>query len=105
MTIDNECRKAADATINALEKEGHDYSAKREDLAILFARLWQGNWDCTTAFQDGTPDLRFIQEDEYDQHLSDGPDIDSQLCFTKGHYVFFSIDIPRLDAPADEDRA
>ncbi|MCZ7862697.1 hypothetical protein O9X98_15080 [Agrobacterium salinitolerans] len=97
MSLDIECRNAADRAIAALKAEGHDYSAKQEDLAILFARLWHGNWDCTTDFGDGTPDLRFIQEDEYDQHLTDGPDIEKQLCFTDGHYVFFSIEFPTTE--------
>lgn len=101
MSLDIECRKAADRAIEALKAEGHDYSAKREDLAILFARLWHGNWDCSTEFGDGTPDLRFIQEDEYDQHLADRPDIDKQLCFIDGHYVFFSFELPAADKPEE----
>lgn len=103
MSLDIECRKAASRAIEALKAQGHDYSAKHEDLAVLFARLWHGNRDCSTDFGDGSPDLRFIQEDEYDQHLTDGPDIDKQLCFTDGHYVFFRFDPPRAETELNEE--
>lgn len=81
------CLQEADEVILALQKEGYDYSHKRAEIAQLFdEQLYHGNWDCTTDFDDGTPDLRLIQEDEYDQHmdLEDKPDT---LTYAAGHYV------------------
>jgi len=80
----------ADEVIKALLKEGLDYSAKREDIARLFdEQLYNGNWDCTTDFEDGTPDLRLIQEDEYDQHMDDEVKPEP-ITYAAGHYVILA---------------
>lgn len=88
--INTECLAEADQVIKALLEEGLDYSAKREDIARLFdEQLYNGNWDCTTDFEDGTPDLRLIQEDEYDQHMDDEVKPES-ITFAAGHYVILA---------------
>ena len=88
--INTECLAEADQVIKALLEEGLDYSAKREDIARLFEeQLYNGNWDCTTDFEDGTPDLRLIQEDEYDQHMDD--DLKPEyITFAVDHYVILA---------------
>ena len=86
----NDCMAEADEVIKALLEEGHDYTAKREEIARLFnEQLYDGNWDCTTDFGDGTPDLRLIQEDEYDQHMDDDLKPES-ITFAAGHYVILA---------------
>lgn len=88
--INTECLAEADQVIKALFEEGLDYSAKREDIARLFdEQLYNGNWDCTTDFGDGTQDLRLIQEDEYDQHMDDEIKPES-ITFAAGHYVILA---------------
>jgi len=89
-TSSTECLAEADQVIKALLEEGLDYSSKREDIARLFdEQLYNGNWDCTTDFEDGTPDLRLIQEDEYDQHMDDDLKPES-ITFAAGHYVILA---------------
>lgn len=84
------CLGEADEVIKALLETGLDYSAKREEIARLFYdQLYNGNWDCTTDFDDGTPDLRLIQEDEYDQHMDDD-DKPETLTYAAGHYVMLA---------------
>lgn len=91
MTLEEESATSADSVITALSGLGHDYSGKRDGIIELFGRLYRGNWDCSTSFEDGTQDLRLIQEDEFDQHADDDmPDHDDQLCYAAGHYVFFA---------------
>lgn len=53
------------------------------------------NWDYQTDFdfkdneEDDLKNLRFIQEDEFDQHMDDDVKDDMvELCFAEGHYVF-----------------
>ena len=85
--IVEEARRAADEVIAESAEEGHDYSSKREDIARLFEdQLWKGNWDSSTTFEDGTKDLRLIQEDEYDQHMDDDTRPETVTC-AAGHYV------------------
>lgn len=91
--IDSEAFGAADAVISALQKAGRpDYTAARKEIATLFHEvLWNGNWDAVIDnLPDSLPDLRFVQEDEYDQHMDDDPDRPDQnkAVFVKGHYVF-----------------
>lgn len=87
---------SADAVINKiLTFTGKDYTAGREELARLFdEELFNGNWDSSTDFGDAAlPDLRLIQEDEYDQSMDNDdsrPDEDDQICYAAGHYVFFA---------------
>ena len=87
---DTSCFAEADEVIKALLAEGYDYTAKRDDIARLFDDyLYNGNWDCSTDFDDGTPDLRLIQEDEYDQHMDD-EDKPETLTYAAGHYVMLA---------------
>jgi hypothetical protein len=77
----------ADATIALLDGHDLDYSTKREDLATVFVRLSQGDYDCTTSFQDGTPDLRFIKTEEYEA-MNTRPSHKGRLCTVEGFHVF-----------------
>lgn len=84
---DAEDYRSADDVIRKLAEHGKDYSSKRDDIARLFnEQLYQGFWDSSTSFDDGTPDLRLIQEDEYDQHMDDDGKPE-YLCYAAGHYV------------------
>lgn len=84
------CLDEADDVIKALLEVGHDYTAKREQIARLFdEQLYDGNWDSSTDFGDGTPDLRLIQEDEYDQHMDDD-DKPETITYAAGHYVMLA---------------
>jgi hypothetical protein len=86
---------AADEVIEDLKSLGFDYSQGREEIARVFDEdLWNGNWDSSTDFemdyQPNMRDLRFIQEDEYEQHMEDDEDKPTNdLCYSAGHYVFF----------------
>lgn len=69
---------------------GKDYTPAKQNIADLFNDiLWCGNWDATTELDPalGLPNLRFIQEDEYDQ-VMDNQGVPNQICYTCGHYVF-----------------
>lgn len=81
-------REEADELIaDILEKSGIDYSAKKEEIAKTFADyLWNANYDWTLTFNDGTPKIRFLQEDEYEQHMDDDekPNYDFNSC---GYYI------------------
>ena len=84
------CLSEADEVVKALLEHGLDYTAKREEIAQLFDDyLYNGNWDCSTDFDDGTPDLRLIQEDEYDQHMLDDEKPET-LTYAAGHYVMLA---------------
>jgi len=76
----------ADEVIKSvLTHSGHDYTSKRVEIAEHFDNvLWEGNWVATLDFTD-MPRLKFMQEDEYDQHMGDDPpDYD---VFAGGHYI------------------
>lgn len=84
----------ADQIIKELADLGHgDYSAYREEIADLWDGdygLWNGNDECTTDI--GNPDLkelRLIQEDHYDQHMSNKPKWKDMIC-SVGDYLFFA---------------
>lgn len=81
---------AANDVIKELKEAGHDYQKHQTEIAEFFDEyLYNGNWDCTLHFDGDTKSLRFIQEDEFDQHHSgDMPEFDEQVCFASGHYVF-----------------
>jgi hypothetical protein len=83
--------QSADDVIETLKQAGHDYSNNREEIAELFDEyLYNGNYDMTLEFSD-KPDSRFIQEDEFDQHMDDDEDVpkhEDQLCYAAGHYIF-----------------
>lgn len=87
----NEALAEAEYLIVKIKKlNGNDYSGLKSEIALFFDNvMWQGNWDGTLAVDAELPNLRFIQEDEYDQHMDecdDKPDYDLYAC---GHYVIF----------------
>lgn len=91
MTYSKDAYSHADDIINSLNKNvGRDYSSGREEIARLFDEvLWHGNWDASTDFDGSLDDLRFIQEDEYDQHMDEDEDKpEDYLVYAGGHYVF-----------------
>ena len=76
-----------DWLIADLKKAGKgDYTKHRETLAVqvLDEGHWQGNNDITTDLGDPElPDLRIIQEDEWDQSMEedeDRPTWESMIC-------------------------
>jgi hypothetical protein len=94
-SYEEQVAESADTAIASLLASGcGDYTPHRAALIETFKLLEEGNWDCTTDIdQDGAgalPDLRFIQEDEYDQHMDDGDkeELGEEIAFTNGHYVF-----------------
>ena len=93
-TMDEQCLDAADEIIELMGKEGHDYSPHRQQIADELYRdgVWNGNWDSITEFGDDLPDLRLIQEDEYDQSMDEDekPDFDSQIAQVSGGYLFYA---------------
>lgn len=86
--------KAADDTITRLKAVGLDYSLYREQIAQVYDEgIFEGNADCETEINvEGVRELRFIQEDEYDQHMDEDeekPDWEDMLC--DGYaYVWFA---------------
>jgi hypothetical protein len=89
----------ADQIIRALkESSGIDYSFGREQIAdTINEDIWNGNWDATVEFlpEHGNPamrDLRIIEENEYDQSMSDDekPDWDDMICECGAGYVFYA---------------
>lgn len=85
--ISQQALNAADAVIKNIRQHhiGHDYTRKRLEIANFFQKcLWRGHWDSTLDF-DNMPTLRFIQEDEYDQHMDDDqPEYD---LYSECHYI------------------
>lgn len=81
----------ADKVITDLKKVGFgDYTSKRDEIMLLFHdELYRGNYDSSTDFDD-MPNIRLIQEDEYEQSMSDDekPEWDTQLSYSAGHYIF-----------------
>ncbi len=77
MSVDAEALQNADELINSLSVfTGIDYKNHRNLLAdeIWVNGHWRGNYDVTVSFPDGTRSIRAIQEDEWDQTMSDDPD-------------------------------
>lgn len=93
MTYSEEAYKDADLVIFSAKHFGHDYSAGREEIARIFDEdLWNGNYDSSTDFETAgidLPEIRFIQEDEYDQSMDeeDLPETEPNF-YAAGHYVF-----------------
>lgn len=87
---------AADKVIKAVTDVSLiDHSAGRDEIARVFdEQLWNGNWISSTDFDPalGFKDLRFYQEDEFDQHLDEDetPDEDDFIAYIDGHYVYFA---------------
>ncbi len=71
-----------------------DYSAGRAEIArVIRDDIWNGNWDSQTDFEAiglSLPDLRIIEENEYDQSMDDDekPDWDTMLTDCSAGYVF-----------------
>lgn len=91
MTYSTQAYKAADEVIEDLKSLGFHYENGREEIARVFDEsLWNGNWDSSTEFES-LRDLRFIQEDEFDQSMDeDDKPGEDYLSYSSGHYVFFS---------------
>jgi len=71
-----------------LAHSGIDYSPKRRKIEQNYDNeLMRGYWDSSISFEDEKyPDIRLIQEDEYDQHMDDDEKPDYDL-FVDGYYV------------------
>lgn len=87
-----EAINSADRIIKAVkDKNGNDYSVLRDDLIALFDNeLFNGFWDTTLDAEDsGLPNLRIIEENEYDQSMDEGDKkkLGKPICYV-GHYVF-----------------
>lgn len=93
MTIQQEALQSADRVIEVLQRI-HDYSPYRNAIAEMFSDyLWHGNWDMTLDDLGDLPSIRFIQEDEYDQHMDDGdedgnPRPEDPFTLIESHYIF-----------------
>ena len=90
--ISDEAYRTADQVIKDLIEAGHpSYESERQAIACLFdEQLWNGNWEADLETSSDLPDLKFIQEDEYDQSMSDEdkPEWETMLASTQGHYIF-----------------
>ena len=82
----------ADEVIKDLLENGNgDYSGGRGEIARVFEdELWDGFWDSSTDFAPSLSlgNLRFIQEDEYDQHMDEDDKPEGESIYSVGHYVF-----------------
>jgi hypothetical protein len=95
MQIREASEQEATRVIETLEKAGY---AHIEGLRKNFAQLvevfeedlFQGNWDSTTDFEDGTPNLRIIQEDEFDQSMDEDEveELEGRQLGYSGYYIF-----------------
>lgn len=86
--------READGIIEALQKQGLDYTAGREEIArVVDEDIWGGNYDSTTDFDPalGLRDLRIIEENEYDQSMDEDerPSWDSMIT-SYGNYIFYA---------------
>lgn len=94
MLIKEAARIFADALIQHMHKaHGMDYSSQRQFIEDWAAEdMWNGDWDVTINFDEGGPrDLRFIQEDEYEQHMDEDEDRpENDIGYVDGYYVFFA---------------
>lgn len=90
MSIQDDAQRAANSVIEELARKGLDYSSKLKQIAEHFEEVvWDGNYDSTLIFGDGTPKLRFIQEKEYEQCMDEDekPNVDPKI-FDEGHYIW-----------------
>ena len=96
MTIRDEALDSADTFIEDVkEAVGLDYSMHREAIADLYEHgHWNGSNDVYLRTGDASlPNLRFIQEDEYDQSMDedeDRPEWDEMICSTDNGYVWYA---------------
>lgn len=84
--LSQEAINSADCLIKDISQHfKHDYSSKRLVIADHYEnQLMCGNWDSTLDFDDMLS-LRFMQEDEYDQHMGDDPP--EYDLFSGDHYI------------------
>lgn len=93
-TLSEDALKAADGLIaDVLKANQRDYSQHRIQIAseLYDKGLWNGNWDSSVELEDSElPDLRLIQEDEYDQSMSDDekPDWNKMICSVPDGYLW-----------------
>ncbi len=82
----------AQSVIKAMEKlHPGVYTDKEQEIQdqLYDDGIYEGNWDSSTDFEDGTPNLRLIQEDEFDQHRTDDmPEWDDIVAEVSGGYLF-----------------
>lgn len=72
-----------------LKHSGVDYSSQRLKIKKNYDDyLMRGHWHSTVEFENKKfPDLRFIQEDEYDQHMDDEDEQPDYDLFVNGYYI------------------
>lgn len=94
-TYTDDALKAADNVIGLLfAHRGMDYSSARNAIAEAFDEyLFEGTWDATVLASEGgrqLPDLRIIEENEYDQSMDEDEDRPENPVgmVSSGHYVF-----------------
>lgn len=85
--VEKEVERATNDVLKQLEEAGYDYSSCREAIARMFdEELLNGHQDnIVEAVIHGMKNLRFIQEDHYDQFMDDDedkPSWDSMLFYT-----------------------
>jgi len=96
MTIREQALDSADTFIQDVKEAVNlDYTKHREAIADLYEHgHWNGSYDvCTRLHDKKLPDLRFIQEDEYDQSMDedeDRPEWDTMICSTDNGYVWYA---------------
>tara|TARA_R110000851_G_C12650471_1_gene520123 strand:+ start:42 stop:338 length:297 start_codon:yes stop_codon:yes gene_type:complete len=94
-TIYDESEHAATNVLKTLMDSAYtDIEGLRRNfgqLIELFEKeLYNGDYDATTDFEDGTPNLRIIQEDEYDQSMDEDEvaELEDRQLGYSGFYIF-----------------
>jgi hypothetical protein len=95
--IDEFCENAAMNVLKTLSDSACGYT-DIEGLRRNFGKLVElfkdellnGEYDATTDFEDGTPNLRIIQEDEYDQSMDEDEveELEGRQLGYSGYYIF-----------------
>jgi hypothetical protein len=84
--LDQGIDAAEELITNILKHKHYDYTPHKLKIAKHYIDyLWCGNWD-TTLYFDNMPSIRFMQEDEYDQHM-DEPRPDYDFLSSGCHYI------------------
>ena len=88
----SECHRDAVRIADTLRKIDNVYWRKINDFTAIYSNgIYNGVWDVQTDFNDGTRNLRFIQEDEFDQHRTDDmPEWDDIIAEGSGVYIFWA---------------
>ena len=87
--IDEFCENEAMNVLKTLSDKGLRRNFGK--LVELFKdELLNGEYDATTDFEDGTPNLRIIQEDEYDQSMDEDEveELEGRQLGYSGYYIF-----------------